>query len=72
MMMKEQNGGGKGGKLSAAEEMVLRMMLERVKLGKRLKPSVLKLRRAYFTVRNMLRVQYRNVNNFGQTDNVGA
>ena len=50
--------------MTPAEEFFLKMLLERVKLGKKLTPMVLKARRAYFTLRNMLQVKYRSIHSY--------
>ena len=34
------------------------MLLERGNIGKRLKPGMLRLRRAYFMIRNMIKARY--------------
>jgi hypothetical protein len=49
---------GENAKVSKAEEEVLRMMFERIQMGKRLTPNRIKARRALFTLRNMLKVRY--------------
>ena len=48
----------KGSVVSKNEELVLRMLLERGNIGKRLKPGMLRLRRAYFMIRNMIKARY--------------
>lgn len=58
-LMKEQASQGKPVKITAAEESVVKLLVDRADMGKRLKPSVIRARRAFFTLRNMLRVQYR-------------
>ncbi len=37
------------------------MMLSRVELGKRLTPNRIRARRAFFTLRNMIRIQYKGI-----------
>ncbi len=47
--------------MSKAEEFVIRMLIDRVKLAKQLTRSQFRLRRAYFMLRNMFKVVYRPV-----------
>ncbi len=44
--------------VTKSEEEVIRMMLDRVALGKRFKKYTLRARRAFFTLRHMIKVKY--------------
>ena len=57
--MKEQENGSKV--VSKSEEEVIRMMLDRVALGKRFKKYTVRARRAFFTLRHMVKVRYQGV-----------
>lgn len=46
-------------KVTKAEEEVIRMMFDRIQMGKKLTPTRIKARRALFTLRNMMRVRYQ-------------
>ncbi len=58
-MMKQQTVGREDVKVTKAEEEVIRMMFERIQLGKKLTPNRIRARRALFTLRNMMRVRYQ-------------
>ena len=58
-MMKQQAQGKEDVKVTKAEEEIIRMMFNRIQLGKKLTPSRIKARRALFTLRNMMRVRYQ-------------
>jgi hypothetical protein len=58
-LMKQQIQGREDVKVTQAEEEVIRMMFERIELGKRLTPARIRARRALFTLRNMLKVRYQ-------------
>jgi hypothetical protein len=55
-IMKEQEMGSNI--VTKSEEEVIRMMLERVTLAKNFKKYTLRARRAYFTLRHMIKVKY--------------
>ena len=57
-MMKQQAQGREDVKVTKSEEEVIRMMFERIQIGKKLTPTRIKARRALFTLRNMMRVRY--------------
>jgi hypothetical protein len=46
-------------KVTEAEEEIIKMMFERIAMGKRLSPMRIKMRRARFIIRNMLKVRYQ-------------
>ena len=54
--MKEQEKGIS--RVSKSEEEVIKMMLERVQLGKRFKKYTVRARRAFFTLRHMVKIKY--------------
>jgi hypothetical protein len=58
-MMKQQAQGREDVKVTKAEEEVIRMMFDRIQIGKKLTPTRIKARRALFTLRNMMRVRYQ-------------
>lgn len=58
-MMKQQTVGREDVKVTKGEEEVIRMMFDRIQLGKKLTPNRIRARRALFTLRNMMRVRYQ-------------
>lgn len=58
-IMKEQERGSS--RVTKSEEEVIRMMLDRIALGKRFKKYTVRARRAFFTLRHMVKIKYQGV-----------
>jgi hypothetical protein len=58
MMKVQARGGDDTAKVTKAEEEVIRMMFDRIQMGKRLTPARIRARRALFILRNMRKIRY--------------
>ena len=47
--------------VTKSEEEVIRMMLDRIALGKKFKKYTVRARRAFFTLRHMVKIRYQGV-----------